>query len=112
MTSTPLMERPRNDRTYSAVVPGLVPTAFTHLAWRFRGGDKYRCRPGACPRDPSAFARGDAVCGLLPGPQLARRTLPSCSAKAAKALGPGNKCRDRTNGVLGKKVPRRGYYGG
>src|SRR3546814_3079333 len=76
MTSTPLMERPRNDRTYSAVVPGLVPTAFTHLAWRFRGGDKYRCRPGACPRDPLAFARGDAVCGLLPGQPLARSTLP------------------------------------
>src|SRR3546814_20128347 len=91
MTSTPLMERPRNDRTYSAVVPGLVPTAFTHLAWRFRGGDKYRCRPGACPRDPLAFARGDAVCGLLPGQPLARSTLPSCSDKAAKALGPGNK---------------------
>src|SRR3546814_16926763 len=82
MTSTPLMERPRNDRTYSAVVPGLVPTAFTHLAWRFRGGDKYRCRPGACPRDPLAFARGDAVCGLLPGQPLARRTFPSCSDRS------------------------------
>src|SRR3546814_13736810 len=108
MTSTPLMERPRNDRTYSAVVPGLVPTAFTHLAWRFRGGDKYRCRPGACPRVHLESAPATAGCGLLLVHPRPRGILLCCPDHRPKTWVPGTKSRDASVGVAAGSSRRMG----
>src|SRR3546814_1336495 len=42
------------------------PICTRPLPRRSRKGYTYRCRPGACPRDPLALARGDVLLCLHP----------------------------------------------
>src|SRR3546814_1202890 len=52
--------------TSLVVTLGLEPLGFTQLARLSRKRYTYRCRPGACPRDPLALAQGDALLRLHP----------------------------------------------